>query len=424
MNNGPWLDTSQVAGTPAAEPPIPLARWLRRGHWQVALVAVMLVGLLTSVASMLVLRSEVERSLDLVARTSAYAVEAAVAFRDGETAHELITAIAEQERLASIEIVLRDGDRLAVVRQGSSTGDRVVAQLLGLAAAAPVRKDGQDLAEVRVRSDASVFERVLGGYLLGVVGAMALTAAVVVVFSRRMERELGNELDRLGRLTRTIRENREFFRRAPAARVAEIDALAEDFNALLAEVQAHEAEMLARQARLRSDNQTLWERAAHDTLTGLPNRGHFSEQLQQAIDRAGREGGHRLGLLFIDVDRFKQVNDEHGHAVGDQLLVEIARRVGSALRESDVVGRLGGDEFAVLIDPLRHLEDVHKVVTKVDTAVSQPMNLDGGRWLEPRVSIGLSLYPDNGTSADELLATADRAMYVVKRTRRDNSQAA
>lgn len=402
-------------------PRVPLATLLRRGHWRVAMVAVLLVGLMSSVGSLLVLRTEVERSLELVARAAAYSTEAAVVFRDSEAAEDLLTAIAQEERLASIEIVLPNGERLASVQRARSAGlmgvgDRLATSLFGLRVAQPMRKDGKALAELVVRGDGDAQARVLGWYLLAALGAMVATALVVVVFSRRMETEISDELDSLARLTRSIRDNRAFYRRAPPARVAEIDALGEDFNALLADVQAHEAELLARQARLRSDNASLWQRAAHDPLTGLPNRGHFRDRLQQAVQRAA-EMGRQLGVMFVDVDRFKQVNDEFGHDVGDRLLIEIARRMGTALREADFVGRLGGDEFAVLLDPLTHAEDASVVARKIEQAVSAPLVVDGRRSILPRISLGLSLYPEAGTTADELLRSADQAMYAVKRAR-------
>ena len=402
-----------------------LAVLLRRGHWRVAWVALLLVGVVTGVGAMLVLRTEVERSLERVARAASYAVEAAVIFRDADAANELLASIASQEQLASMELVMPNGERLAMVSRPQSggllgIGDRLAAGLFGLQVKALVKKDGRELAELRLRGEGDALGPVLAWYLLGVLAAMAGTAAVVVVFSRRMEHEISDELDRLARLTRSIRDSRAFYRRAPPAGVEEIDALGDDFNALLAEVQAHEAELLARQAQLRSDNETLWQRATHDPLTGLPNRRHFHEQLQQAVVRAARHGGG-LGVLFVDVDRFKQVNDEFGHEVGDKLLVEIARRMGTALRDADFVGRLGGDEFAVLLEPLRQAEDADIVARKIEAAVKVVVAIAGGRSILPAVSIGLSLYPRDGDSAEALLSSADQAMYAVKRLRRSRA---
>jgi len=128
--------------------------------------------------------------------------------------------------------------------------------------------------------------------------------------------------------------------------------------------------------------------------------------------------------MFVDVDRFKQVNDEFGHDIGDQLLIEIARRMGTALREADLVGRLGGDEFAVLLDPMLHSEDAAVVAGKIGQAVAEPLEIGPGRTLVPSVSIGLSTYPEQGATADELLRSADQAMYAVKRSRRDGGLAA
>lgn len=405
---------------------IPLATLLRRGHWRVAMVAVVLVGLMSLIGSLLVLRTEVERSLELVARAAAYSTEAAVVFRDADAAQDLLTVIARDERLASIEIVLPDDQRFVIVRSPRAAGllgrgDQLATRLFGLRVVQSVRVDGKVIAELRVVGDGDAQAQVLGWYALAALGAMLATALVVVVFSRRMETEIADELDSLARLTRSIRDNRAFYRRAPVARVAEIDALGEDFNALLADMEAHEAELLARQARLRSDNESLWQRAAHDPLTGLPNRSHFRDRLQVAVQRAA-ESGRSLGVMFVDVDRFKQVNDKFGHDVGDRLLIEIARRMATALRDADFVGRLGGDEFAVMLDPLLHPGDADTVARKIEQAVSAPLQIDAGRLIVPAVSIGLSLYPEAGHTADDLLRSADQAMYAVKRRRQGVEQ--
>lgn len=160
--------------------------------------------------------------------------------------------------------------------------------------------------------------------------------------------------------------------------------------------------------------------ATHDGLTALPNRVMFSEILSFAIDSA-RRYGRKLALLFVDLDRFKNINDILGHGAGDLLLKEIARRLTHCLRASDVVARLGGDEFVILVQEVNQREQVEVVARKVLSTVIQPMNI---LRQECRVtaSIGICLYPGDAGNEEELMKNADIAMYRAKEEGKNNYQ--
>lgn len=162
----------------------------------------------------------------------------------------------------------------------------------------------------------------------------------------------------------------------------------------------------------------IWWRANFDALTGLPNRNLFFDRLKVDIGRTVRDG-HMLGLLFIDLDGFKAVNDSRGHEVGDQLLVQVANRISTCLRESDTVSRLGGDEFTVIlarqIDPL----DIQRVAEKIRMKLFEPIKLNDGYIAQISCSIGIALCPQDTTDMDELLVNADNAMYESKRLGRN-----
>lgn len=393
---------------------------LRRGHWRSATVALVLAGLIVGAVAVQLLRSEVGRSLQGVARSAAFSAEAPVIFEDAQAATELLQLLATQERLAHAEIELADGRVLAQVqREGGTLArwvDGMAARLFELQASAPVRLNDRARAELRLRGDGQALLGLLGGYALGLAAAMVATAALVVVGTRRLEDRITAPLRALAQFTRGVRETRSFAERAPSVGIAEIDALAEDFNALLAEVQVHEAEMLAREQRLRSRNELLRQQAEGDALTGLPNRTTFAQRLQQAVERAA-ECGSALALMFVDADRFKAINDSYGHAVGDRVLIEIGRRLQHALRESDLVARLGGDEFAILLEPLAERGDAALVARKIEAQMQAPLLLEGLPPIVPRVSVGLAFYPGDGDDAAALLQRADLLMYDVKRDR-------
>jgi len=152
--------------------------------------------------------------------------------------------------------------------------------------------------------------------------------------------------------------------------------------------------------------------AHHDTLTGLPNRLLFADNLQQSIARAQRHC-QRVALLFIDLDRFKFVNDSLGHAAGDQLLTSVGQRLRHAVRGEDTVARLGGDEFTVIVEEVGSPDDVAALCGKLIALLSEPCVL-AGREVVVSASIGIALYPDDAASVENLCKAADSAMYSAK----------
>lgn len=160
--------------------------------------------------------------------------------------------------------------------------------------------------------------------------------------------------------------------------------------------------------------------AEFDTLTGLPNRHMLHHRLAAALQAAG-SSGTTSACMFVDLDRFKFVNDTYGHAAGDALLCEVARRLQHCLRSSDTAGRLGGDEFAVVLTHIAGPDDAGIVAQKMIDALVAPFDL-GGHAADISASIGIAVFPDDGRTADELLKNADKAMYRAKERGRNNYQ--
>ncbi|MGW8390331.1 diguanylate cyclase domain-containing protein [Pseudoduganella sp. HUAS MS19] len=156
--------------------------------------------------------------------------------------------------------------------------------------------------------------------------------------------------------------------------------------------------------------------ARYDELTGLPNRRLFQDRILSAIARC-RRGQSRGALLFIDLDDFKQVNDEHGHVVGDQLLQVMARRITSCVREADTVARIGGDEFVALLENVAEQAQADALASKIGQVIATPLAL-AGHTLQPHASIGIALYPEHGEVIDQLMRHADQAMYAAKAARK------
>lgn len=170
----------------------------------------------------------------------------------------------------------------------------------------------------------------------------------------------------------------------------------------------------------RLAEQQVLKLARYDGLTGLPNRNMFMDELERTLARARRHG-ERCALFFIDLDRFKNINDSLGHGAGDQLLKVMATRLRALLRDSDLVARLGGDEFVVLLDGTVDADDLAHVARKALAAIGEPVPIES-RSFQVTGSIGISLYPDDGADAATLLKNADAAMYLAKDRGKNNYQ--
>lgn len=163
----------------------------------------------------------------------------------------------------------------------------------------------------------------------------------------------------------------------------------------------------------KKEAETKLEKLSHyDSLTGLPNRSLFFDRLNSAIARSNREKS-QIGLLFINIDRFKNINDTYGHAAGDELLKATANRISGFIRPDDTVSRLGGDEFGVILQSIDNVDTVSHISHRIIESLRTPFQLDNFTSNAP-VSIGIALYPDDGRDAKELLTNADTAMYHMK----------
>ena len=162
----------------------------------------------------------------------------------------------------------------------------------------------------------------------------------------------------------------------------------------------------------KQSEELIWKQANFDMLTGLPNRRMFRDRLAQEIKKE-RRAGLSLALLFIDLDHFKEVNDTHGHLVGDDLLIEVARRIRECTRDSDTVARLGGDEFTVILTQLEDSKFAEVVAQKIINCMAEPFVL-GEDVVYVSASIGITLYPDDAIEVEQLLKNADQAMYAAK----------
>ncbi|MBI4005116.1 MAG: diguanylate cyclase, partial [Gammaproteobacteria bacterium] len=171
--------------------------------------------------------------------------------------------------------------------------------------------------------------------------------------------------------------------------------------------------------RKRSEEE-LRRLANFDTLTGLPNRALFHDRLDQGLERAKRQNG-LMALIYIDLDRFKKINDSFGHSAGDELLIIVSKLLCECVRVSDSVSRLGGDEFTIILPELQNISDAGKVAEKIITMMDRPLSLKG-KEITISPSLGISIYPNDAKTIEALLQNADSAMYHAKSKGRNNYQ--
>jgi len=395
-----------------------LLQALRRAHVHLGLTAVTAAGLALTLLSFLTLRTYVDHNLTLVARSIAYSAEAAAVFDDAAAAQDVLTMIATREGLLSAAMTRQNRTQLAAyLRDSGSVIDEGMAHvgslLFPMQAGSPITYQGTPYGQVSVRGNGGVYVLFLLEAFAAVVFCTVLIAWWVSRLSKDIERDIVTPLDNLATLTRTARNARAFNLRAPPAVVKEIHGLGEDFNALLSEIESREAELVAKHDTLKSANASLSFLAFHDALTGLPNRARFMHEASRAL-RAHHGRSDKIAVLYVDSDNFKAVNDSLGHAAGDELLVEIARRIGSLIREGGIVARMGGDEFAVLLAPIESIEAASVVASRIAAAIRMPVESAAFGSIESSASIGVAIFPDHGTDVEQLLAAADVAMYRAK----------
>ena len=383
-----------------------------RGHLFLALVAVILASVSLTLLGVLALRVYAEHNLHLIARSINYTVEAAVVFNDSAAATEAVSLIASTEEVAQAEVFDANGKLLAQwVRPETGMLSQVELELAHTLLEQPIRQpilhQGQVIGSIHLTGHGGSLLRFLLSGLAGIIVCTALSAWVALHLARRLLRGITGPLQSLAAVAHAARIERDFDRRVPPAQIAELDSLGSDFNALLGEMEAW-------QSHLQSENETLAHQANHDSLTGLPNRAFFEGRLIRAL-RSAAKSKEQLAVLYLDSDRFKEINDSFGHAAGDAVLVAVAERVRAQLREDDLVARLGGDEFAILLAPLHKLEDAQRIADKIIASMDLPIPVPGNTQVLTSLSIGIAIYPDHGATPGTLLNAADAAMYQAKR---------
>ena len=280
----------------------------------------------------------------------------------------------------------------------------------------PIRMDNEVIGYVLIVSESNALSDQRLNYLLILFLVFVVSIAVSFFLHWRLQSFLAAPMNKLVELVGYVARNRRYNRRVRAKGNDELGTLITGVNSMLDTIEQHEKQLHAHSERLESlvalRTEQLFNRANYDALTQLPNRHLLVDRLNHGIDNASRENS-QMALMFLDLDRFKYINDNLGHSVGDELLVKVAEKISSVVRKADSVCRWGGDEFIVLLEHLHNKEDIVPLAEQIIFTLSEPVELSGNQ-LHITTSIGIARFPEDGEDSSTLLRHADVAMYRAK----------
>lgn len=373
----------------------------------------------------LVIKQQAEIELATLSQIYGETSTATLAFDDRHGAHELLCSLAAKPTIVAASVLNTNGKIFASYLSPGVTEKLLLTFALSENPVAEARRQGQQLFFLKtpitldrevigsflIISDFSDVRAVQRRFILFLMVVFSFALLISLFMSSRFQRHITLPIERIINTMSQVTENNDFSLRVERTANDEVGKLCSGFNTMLERIEGQDSLLKNQQDNLRF-------LATHDALTGLPNRTLFYDHLEKGIARARRHNTV-LAVLFIDLDRFKNINDTMGHDMGDLLLKSVAAQLRSALRDEDTVARFGGDEFVIMLDSLK-MDAIEYVMGKVTRAIKTPVELQG-RQVVITPSIGISSFPQNGQTPEQLIKYADVAMYHAKKNGRDTS---
>jgi diguanylate cyclase (GGDEF)-like protein len=391
-------------------------------------------------------RQVVSDNLATMASIIAANSTAAIVFGDAAAARETLSFLESRDHIQAASIHTATGEIFAAHTKAGLAVEFPEPDLLHEKATLrnkhiefnlPIIYQGETIGAVFLRSDINAINQRLSMFLRIVAGVLVFALLITIALSTRMSRIITDPLLRLSEIARRITTEKNYTLRVERHEQDELGDLIADFNAMLGEIQARdsaleehrhmlEERVWQRTRELKTANlkledakekaesvaQRMKYQAHHDALTGLPNRALLHDRISTELAHARRQQT-TLALLFLDLDRFKLINDSLGHATGDQLLRVVSRRLSDCVRDEDTVARLGGDEFMVLLPRISGSSDAGRIGRKILDCLVEPVTCNGHE-LHVTTSIGISVYPYDGRDVESLVKNADISMYRAK----------
>ncbi len=400
----------------------PIKDWSIRNKLRLVIILTSLTVLLTlflvfTFTQRTFLRNALLQELQIMAQDLSGNCAATLIFDDVQAAREILQSLQSKHQIVASEIYRHGGRLFAQYRRTEPAIQRATTSfpLLGnqghlftarhLEVVWPIVHDKENLGTLYIQAELGAINRTLLRYigfgLLGLMGASILAW----ILAARLQVIISHPIEQLAAAMKNVSKERNYSRRVKMERKDELGSLIDNFNEMLGQIQRQDHELQQKQGRLDY-------LAHHDTLTGLPNRLLFHDRLSHAISKA-RRTKQTVALLFLDLDRFKNINDSLGHEIGDQVLCQVARRLEALVRDSDTLARLGGDEFVIALEQAKEAREVTIVAEKIIEKLSKPLQV-GPHELFVTTSVGISLFPSNGEDIESLMKSADVAMYRAK----------
>ncbi len=353
-----------------------------------------------------------------------YNTSAAIAFGDIDSATETLQVLKLDNDIAGAALYLSDGELFAFYEREANVIPPQMPSLQNQnheqVIIDSIVQHGESLGYILLIPDYNNWQQRQVNHLFIAFCVLTLSLLVTLFFSKRLPRIISEPIIKLAKTARLVSETQDYSLRAVKISSDEIGTLVDDFNTMLHQVELRDQQLLkahnqlegkvdARTQELTELTQQLEHQVYHDTLTGLANRVTFDDRLRISIDQA-RRYKHKIAVMFLDLDRFKIINDTLGHAMGDKLLIEVSRRFSGCLRNSDTLARLGGDEFAILLPHTKHSSDAADVAKRLIAILASSISIDGYS-LHVTASVGISQFPGDGDLAETIVKNADTAMY-------------
>lgn len=400
-------------------------------------VGVAMLLLLLSIAIMYVLwqRNQILEQTAIQAQFFSENLTASLSFNDQDSAQEVLNSLRNSPYVTHADLLDADGNYFAEFRRGNERVSnhmpfnlKLVDQrgrtfqfgFYNLNYLYVVKLNNKKLGYFYIALDIKpIYKQALKFGLLSLI-AMGIAAVIDLILLNRLQRILMAPLQNLIQLMRYISKENDYSKRHVLYSHDEMGELAEGFNEMLEKIQDRD-NSLGMELKQKEITERRLDRLAHyDVVTHLPNRHFFNHSLAK-IARTEAASDVKFGLMFIDLDNFKMVNDTLGHPVGDKLLDHVAVILKETVRGDDIVARLGGDEFGIILPNLEHPENAATIAQKLITRISSPTNLDN-HDVVIGASIGISFFPADTSNIDTLMQNADTAMYHAKDKGKNNFQ--
>jgi diguanylate cyclase (GGDEF)-like protein len=355
-------------------------------------------------------RSSLIESLTSTAKITAENVQAAILFSDESDANKILAEFSNDSRILTAAIYTSDKqlfasydvskENIAVLYKFAEENKSYQFEndLFHLYQPISIQGEGNIIGYVYLKANLDSVYQQLKQNILVITIIVFSVLILTILLTSKLQKLISAPILDLAQATKTIKNEKNYGLRVEHNDYLEIQQLSDGFNSMLSEIQER-------------DNH-LQHLAMYDELTGLHNRKYFIDILHQAIARGSRKS-QQHAVLFLDLDRFKHVNDSLGHSVGDEILQQTSKRLTFITRDDDIVARFGGDEFIFLLQDIPSLHHVAEVTDRILEKLRAPFTYRN-HSIVMTPSIGISLYPDNGKTPDDLLKKADTAMYRVK----------